>query len=147
MTSTLKPFVKGVQAVLPKFELLGEALEACGLECYASTRKDLELGHEWHFSGATLRLSIIHSHCDVYAGLYVEDDEDLTRFKLEADNGPNWKVSYFAPINENSPIAKLREKIWALFPDASSGSNAIDLKDDSTAIEVVKLMAAAFKKA
>lgn len=157
MTSKLDSFIESIRAVLPSLKLMGKTLEACGLECDESSNNP---GAGFFFAQGDkhLRLAVIASlfgeivaQCSISRGEFA--DVTLTA-NSKKDGKLVWSIIFSG--SRDHDIAELEKSLRKLVPDIPIESDIrgpvrlnpgnLYPKDDATAIEVVRMMVAAFKK-
>ncbi|MDD2785742.1 MAG: hypothetical protein PHS79_02495 [Patescibacteria group bacterium] len=155
MEATLKSFIQGMQAVLPKLLLMSNTLEANGLVCNAQNRRrapDNNALHRYYvWDQGKMRLYIMCKYDDscssVEIGISNNEGDAVALTAISAvGESAHWHVHLSSP-NIGQSLNALKDDIKKLLPDTPSACVAADTHDDVVAAEIVKLMAEAFKRA
>lgn len=146
--TSLKDFVKGIETVLPKFVLMGDVLEACGLKCEINMTHDCQVGCHWDRGqgGMQMDLQLVYGDTEEIAWLQLWDDNGIaiTVQAMYKNGVANWSVIYTDGAVEDSPLLKLESDIRT-FLGGSKGGDA-DLHDETTVREIVNMFATFFKR-
>ena len=144
----LKDFVKAVQIVLPGLQLMGDVLEACGLNCEVNHFDDnsWQTGCRWEQGEMSMNLTLALGDEElVWLQLWDKNNDNLV-VQARSENGAiEWNFIEFDRGSEErySPLLKLEEDIVAL---VDGDYEKLDKLDESMVREIVNMFAVFFKR-
>lgn len=147
MTS-LKHFIKGVQTVLPKLDLMGDVLEACGFQCQVNRcTKYGQIGCEWMQGEMRMELELMLGDSDEIAWLQLWDknNDNSSVQAMHDDGAANWCVIFSDSVHSDSPLTKLEADIRTFLGD-DGHDDCVELHDETTVREIVNMFATLFKR-
>lgn len=148
--SSVNSFCNGIQVVLPKFQLIGDVLESCGLlfEINFSTGNfgDCTVGCNWYEEGIQLNLQfMLKEHEIVSLNICENDGNEMTLQAQNVDGVAQWSILFPYTLYVDSPLIELEEDIRRLIGDMSKRDEVI-LEDESHVREIVNMFAVVYKQ-